>query len=347
MSKSGPAVEFPGENSDYLLALRDTQLMAYPVERVPVADLVVTVTARTAGEDPGYAAEMAASEAAFAPILVHRATMSVVDGVHRLRAAVLRAQNDISVRFFDGSEDDAYLLAVALNAVHGRPLSAQDRAAAVTRILATRPQWADRAVAAVTGLSPQTVAAVRRRSGIAKDQSATRVGRDGRARPLNSAQGRTVASRLLRENPDASLRQIGKQAGISPATVADVRERVRRGDHPVPVQQRACAQDKRGTPAGPRRGAVRLAVSGPASPQQLAAIFDSLRRDPSLRFNESGRALLRTAEACLLVARDPNTFASMLPPHRKDQMSALARGFAEVWNAFAEQLSQNEFPETG
>ena len=349
MSKTEPATTFPGEDSDYLIALRDTQLMACPVERVPVADLVVTATARVAGEDHDYAAELAESGNALPPILVHRPTMGVVDGVHRLRAAMLRGEDHIEARFFDGGEDDAFLLAVALNAVHGRPLSVDDRAAAVTRILATHPQWADRALATVTGLSAQTVATIRQRSGITADRSATRIGRDGRVRPLNSAQARTVASRLLQENPDASLREISRLAGISPATVADVRDRLRRGDHPVPPQQRLCAvaQPDADTAAPARRTPVRLAVAAPTTPEQLAAIFDSLRRDPSLRFSESGRALLRTSEACLRVARDRKQITSMLPLHCKHQMSDLARGFADAWTAFAEQLRQDDLTETG
>lgn len=347
MSTNGLVIECPDQNSDYLLALRDT-LTAGPVERVPVAGLVVAATARTAGVDLDYAATLASSEAVFAPILVHRPTMTVIDGVHRFRATLLRDETDIDARFFDGGEGDAYLLAVALNVVHGRPLSSDERAAAVLRILVLHPQWADRAVAAVAGISPQTVAAIRERSGLGGVQS--RIGRDGRTRPLNSAQARTLAGRLLQENPDASLRQIGKQAGISPATVADVKERLLRGEDPVPLQQRVRAHEPGGA-AQPSRPEARLMVSvaRPAAPQpqQLVALFDSLRRDPSLRFNESGRALLRTAEAGLLVARDRHKFASTLPLHCKHQMSALARGFADAWGAFAEQLRAEEVAETG
>jgi hypothetical protein len=98
------------------------------------------------------------------PILVHRATMRVIDGMHRLRAATLRGDREIAVRFFDGDAGSAFVRAVVANVYNGLPLSRSDRAAAAARIVATHPHWSDRAVATATGLAPATVAAVRRRA---------------------------------------------------------------------------------------------------------------------------------------------------------------------------------------
>ncbi|MFD0433138.1 ParB N-terminal domain-containing protein, partial [Streptomyces chartreusis] len=92
------------------------------------------------------------------PIIVHRDSMRVIDGLHRLRAAQLRGHSTIAVTFYDGTEADAFVLAVESNVRHGLPLSLPDRKRAAVRIIATHPQWSDRKIASVTGISPATVA---------------------------------------------------------------------------------------------------------------------------------------------------------------------------------------------
>ncbi|WP_345601370.1 winged helix-turn-helix transcriptional regulator, partial [Streptomyces coacervatus] len=241
------------EGSEYLLALRDGLLGRAPVEWVAADALVVGFTPRSGGADEEYVRELAGSVTPWPAIWVHRPTMTVVDGVHRLRAVRLRGEDQVAVRFFDGDLQDALLLAVAANVTHGRALPLADRVAAAERIFTARPRWSDRAVAAVAGLSAKKVAQLRRAcppptthpadpthpdpadpggpAGVAGGaEPAARIGRDGRARPLSSARGRELASRLIRQDPGASLRQIARRAGISPATVADVRDRLRRGE---------------------------------------------------------------------------------------------------------------------
>lgn len=131
-------------NPDHLIALRDKALREFPVEWVPIETLTVSSTPRVDGEDLAYARALAESGAALPPILVHRATMQVVDGVHRLRAARIRGADCVEVRFFDGTEAESFPLSVAINVAQGRPLSSTDRTVAVTRILASHPHWSDR-----------------------------------------------------------------------------------------------------------------------------------------------------------------------------------------------------------
>ncbi|MET7619075.1 ParB/RepB/Spo0J family partition protein [Streptomyces sp. NPDC005408] len=325
-----------GSSSDSLLALRDKALHDAPVELVPLGDLLVSYTPRVAGVDGEYVLALAELEAELPPILVHRATMTVIDGLHRLRAAALKGRSRIRVRFFDGAEDDAALLSVAMNVAQGRPLSMADRTAAAGLIFASRPHWSDRAVATVAGLSAKKVSEIRL-TAAGMLQCDRRVGLDGRARPLNSAHGRELAGRLIRDDPDASLRTIAKKAGISPATVADVRDRLLRGEDPVPPRQRGITAVERGPqgqaprPAQPREPEAK-------SPGELFMIFDSLRRDPSLRLNEVGRNVLRMLDACSLVAKDRQTIIANLPPHCKGQMSELMNGYAELWRMFADEL---------
>lgn len=173
---------------------------------------------------------LAASESALPPILVDRGTMLVGDGMHRLRAAALRGASQIEVRFFERTTEMAFLTAVRENVTHCLPLSRADREAAVVRILGSFPGLSDRVVAAACGVSHSMVGAVRRRVPVERVRSTTRTGLDGRVRPLNSADGRRSARRIIAERPGASLREIAKLAGISPSTAKDVRDRMRRGE---------------------------------------------------------------------------------------------------------------------
>lgn len=327
-------------SSDRLLALRDT-LREAPVEQVRLADLTVCFTPRAGGVDDDWALTLAELETELPPILVHHPSLTVIDGLHRLRAAHLKGREHIEARFFDGTQEDAALLAVAMNVGQGRPLSQADRVAAAERIVASRPHWSDRAIAVVAGLSAKKVSEIRMRAD-GLPQCERRVGLDGRARPLNTAQGREIAGQLLKSDPKASLRTIARQAGISPATVADVRDRLLRGDDPVPPRQRGLAAAERGPRperGGEERGGEDRGVEA-RSPGELFMIFDALRRDPSLRLNEVGRSILRMLDACSLIARDRQRIIANLPPHCTGQMAELMSGYSDLWQMFADELRE-------
>lgn len=285
---------------------------------------------RLAGVDEGHAWALADSDAVLPPILVHRGTMRVVDGMHRLRAAVLRGQEQVEVRFVDGSGHAVFVLAVEANIAHGLPLSLADREAAAVRILTGYPYWSDRAIAATTGLSAVTVGALRRRGTGGRPQPPTRIGRDGRCRPVNGTEGRRRASELMASNPDASLREIAKAVGMSPGTVLDVRNRLSRGEDPVTNRQRA-AENR---PAGraPGGGEVR----------DRAATLQVLRRDPSLRFSENGRSAVRWLEAHTITTQDWTAVFASIPPHCRGMVADLARGCAESWREMAAALDRGQ-----
>ncbi|NEY34021.1 ParB N-terminal domain-containing protein [Streptomyces sp. PRKS01-65] len=326
--------------SDYVLALRDKSLNDAPAEFVHVDELRVVSTPRTGGEDVEYTQTLAEVESELPPILVHRPTMRVVDGVHRLRAARTKGQTCIMVRYFDGDATDADLLAVALNVSHGRPLSLEDRIAAAERIFASHPQWSDRAVAAVAGLSARKVSEIRQNVVGTLPHTDRRIGLDGRSRPVDSSQGRELAGRLIQENPTASLRVIARQAGISPATVADVRSRVMRGEDPVPARRRRHPADQdtaHETTARPPQ----QRPDGTRSPAELGSVFDALRRDPSMRLNEMGRHILRILDAASRVVQDRQRFVESVPAHCKLQMSELVHGYAQFWELFARDLKDH------
>jgi len=216
--------------------LADAFARLSPARQVPLALLRTADSPRVAGPDETHARQLAEAGAPFQPIIVHEPTMRVIDGIHRLRAAMLRGAATIAARYFDGSEPDAFVLAVAANAGHGLPLSLTDRTRAAARILASHAQWSDRAIAGITGLAPGTVANLRRRTADqdpTKPATTARIGRDGRVRPLDGAAGRRRAAEVIEEFPEASLREIAARAGISVGTARDVRERIHRGEDAV------------------------------------------------------------------------------------------------------------------
>lgn len=187
---------------------------------VPIDSLVLVDSPRVSGLNHEHASALAELEAALPPITVQRETMRVIDGMHRLQAAMLRGQDTIEARLYSGPPEDAFVLAVRLNAEHGLPLSRDDRNAAAKRIVRSHPDWSDRLIASIVGLSPKTVGTIRVRSSEEFPQTTRRVGRDGRVRQIGAvraagapdrrtsqavAQGSTLHT--LPRNEDRSARQ--------------------------------------------------------------------------------------------------------------------------------------------
>ncbi|MGH3782982.1 MAG: ParB N-terminal domain-containing protein [Pseudonocardiaceae bacterium] len=144
-----------------------------------ISTLLLDDSPRQDGEDNEHVRVLAESEESLPPIVVHGQTMRVIDGIHRIRAAVMRGEEEITAKIYHGTDDDAFVLAVRMNIAHGLPLSRADRTAAAVRIIGSHPQWSNRMVATVTGLSAGTISTVRRRSTAQNAQSTTRVGKDG------------------------------------------------------------------------------------------------------------------------------------------------------------------------
>jgi ParB-like chromosome segregation protein Spo0J len=283
---------------------------------------------RLGGEDPSHVQRLAQSEHELPPILVHGATMRVIDGMHRLRAAVLRGESTIHARIFDGSPEIAFVLSVRENIAHGLPLTLADREAAAERIIRTHPHWSDRAIAGVTGLSAKTVSGRRRRLSTGDTQT-VRVGRDGRARPLDGAEGRRRVSAILGQRPELSLRQVAREAGVSPSTARDVRDRLLRHEDPVPPRQRTAS------PGPEPRGD---AVLGP----DRATLLHNLRRDPSVRFTEAGRRMVRWFETRAHGVNGWEQVVANAPPHCVFVLADLAGALAEEWREMATRLRQRQ-----
>lgn len=294
---------------------------------VDVAHVLESGTPRSNGVDEEHIRALADVADRLPPIIVHRPTMQVIDGMHRLRAVKLRGARRIWARFFEGDEADAFVLAVYTNISHGLPLSLGDRKAAAGRILESHPNWSDRRIAAATGLAARTVAALRNDSGGQglRGDTGRRIGKDGKVRPVSSAEGRRIAGELIAENPELTLRAVASKAGISPETARDVRNRVKRGEDPAPA-----------------RGAVRRAPATRDNEELARAhrreLLHRLRSDPALRLTEPGRFLLRLLGTQAIGEEGWQRIAASVPPHSREMIVHAARECAQVWEEFALRL---------
>ncbi|MFC7387112.1 ParB/RepB/Spo0J family partition protein [Sphaerisporangium rhizosphaerae] len=325
-------------NAEYL------DISRLPTEVVALSSLRDGDYPRLSGQDRKHIELLAQTEQPLPPILVHRQSMQVIDGMHRLRAAELRCEREIEASFFDGDEEAAFILAVRLNIEHGLPLTLRDRTAAAERLLNAHTSWSDRKIANIAGLSASTVGAIRRRATGQSGRSNTRIGQDGRMRPLEAAEGRRRAGEVIARKPTASLRQIAKEAGISPGTARDVRARVERGEDPVPSRRHRGVTRKHNAGEGPvsqlQLGSAVPRVTVRAQVRQPTIILELLRKDPSIRSTESGRALLKWLSMHTAGAEKWTQYVDGLPPHSASMVIEAARGLVRMWNSFAKELEE-------
>ena len=289
-----------------------------PIVEVATDTLILGFSPRLSGPDEQTVRALAELDQPLPPLLVRRQTNGVIDGMHRLLAARRRGQETIEVRYHDCDEASAFVLAVHANVAHGLPLSLRDRKAAAARILLSHAHWSDRRIAAVTGLSDKTIAAIRGRTmpREAGDAVSPRVGLDGRARPVDAATRRVAVAKLLTEDPDSPLRRIAGLAGVSPDTVRAVKADLRGGEEKA---------------AGRRRRAPR------ALALDTRQCLHALANDPALRSTDAGRLLLRILSTLALIERDSNGLVECVPEHDLAMFRRLAMANAEAWRSMADR----------
>lgn len=331
---------------------------------VRIEALLPADSPRLGGLDENHVRRLAEIYPSLPPILVHRTTMRVVDGMHRLAAAKLRGLTTVRAQYFDGTEEDSFVRSVSANVTHGLPLSVSDRKAAARRILASHPKLSDRAVAACAGLDPKTVAALRPRSARDSPRSNIRVGSNGRAHPLDRTAERLHAAELMTARPDLPLRAIVRETGLSLGTAHDVRQRLLRGEAPVPDSRRqparfppppaaappALQEGPGGAPARPAApGRTRPALTAASSPGRSKTSLETLRglaADPSLRHSESGRHFLRWLHAHFVVDDAWRQRVNAVPPHCTATVAELALQCSNTWRRFAEDLTSRRLTDT-
>jgi hypothetical protein len=315
-----------------------------PAVAVSIDALVVADSPRIAGESEEHLNMLAAVQDELPPIIVHRPTMRVIDGVHRMRVAKARGDHQILARFFSGDDADAFVIAVKSNITHGLPLTLADRRGAAIRILSSHQHWSDRRIASVTGLAARTVAEIRRRCEDEFTNVGVRMGQDGRVRPVNGAAGRVLAHQLMTDNPELSLRKIAQAAGISPETARDVRKRLQQGKDPVPDRiakkkvSEGCPPESERAELGDRADRKAGRVRAPS--ERLGATVERLKADPALRFTETGRKLLRLLHLQLVETADWEKICANVPAHCSVIIADLAQECAEMWLELSSELER-------
>ena len=280
---------------------------------------------RLSGENPEHTRRLAEVADSLPPIVVHRPSMRVIDGLHRMRAAQLRGEYTIKAEFFTGDDDSAFVVAVEANMAHGLPLSLCERKAAAVRLIAMFPDRSDRSIATSAGISDKTVAGLR--SSAENPRSNARTGVDGRRRPVDGADRRRRAARLLARQPHTPIRDIAQEAEISVATALDVRRRVGRGEDPVPP-----GVTRVGGSAHRRRPVRR------SPPRDPHAVLQLLRADPALKSCEIGRDLLRWLHSQAPQKTQCDELIENAPTHCRELIADLAESYGEIWYALAGQL---------
>jgi ParB-like chromosome segregation protein Spo0J len=337
-----------------------------PAVRVPLSSLAAAFHLRQAGADTAHVQLLAdaASAAELPPILLQKSSLRIIDGIHRVAAAKLCGEWSISARLIDCTDQEAIILAVKSNALHGLPLSRADRLASGQRILADHPDWSDRAVAGITGLSAKAIASLRGTATDESDGGFKRLGRDGKRRPVVTGEGRRRAEEYLSAHPDASLREVARATDVSIGTVHDVREKIRRGEDPRSASSRPSA-----IPAGKAAAAGKAAITGKAAtvgsatgegrserlappprslpvrpvpagaaPPAWPAVQAKLTGDPALRYSESGRLFLRWMATHSMQADEWRAFIEAIPQRWLNEVSRMAASMSEQWQQFAEEL---------
>jgi hypothetical protein len=268
---------------------------------VPIASLRQGPVVRSEGVDEQYAKLLASLVTPLPPIVVGAATMVVVDGLHRVRAAVLRQETCVRARYVSGSEAELLIAAVHANAAHGKPLSLADRKGAAARLLSLSPETSDRAVAEVCGLSPTTVGSLRSEH-IADEGAGVRKGRDGRFRKIRG-----------KSSPDEGQALSVTSEALDTARVLGPSRRLGRGRLPVAAEDIEDGH-MRETVAKPLLTDAAFHASPPL--EEFAAWFDNHQVTDD-----------RVVLAC-----------SLVPKSRLYEVSAEARSRASFWQKMATRL---------
>lgn len=305
---------------------------ATPTSRVPIVALVQEGSPRSGGVDLAHVQRLVDADGHLPPILVHGETMQVVDGLHRVAAALVSGHDTIEAHLLDGTRESAFILGVRANATHGLPLSFAERREAAAKILKFHGGCSDRMIASACGLSPKTIRDIRS-ANTPVDPLHKRVGKDGKSRPLDAKAGRRLAAKLILARPDASLREIASAAGVAPGTVRDVRARLARGEGPIPDQTRLGVRSNSDRPNA-------QGSAGPTAPADVKRVLEVLAKDPALRMKADGRDLLRWLLRHAVHPVDCARLTQRVPEHCIEHLAELARRCAGNWTLIAYQVDE-------
>lgn len=291
------------------------------VVSVSLDDLTISSSFRESGLNQEHVERLVRLDGRWPPVLVNRADRLVIDGVHRVAAARRLGHDCIEASFFEGEPDEALIEFVRRNVYHGLPLTLRERKRAASRVLVAHPEWSDRRIAELCAISPKTVGRLRltltevaATKPFPQLDTSTRVGRDNRSRPVNSALVRSRVLEAIQKEPHASLRAVARSVGVSPETVRLVRMNMTRPGPPI------------------GGGPFLEALPSPASPPPEA----SWKSDRALSACRDGEFLSwfdRTA-----IDDDQWQWVDAVPLSRVYEVAAEARRRSEAWMCFARAL---------
>ena len=272
---------------------------------VPIASLRQGPVVRSEGVDEQYAKLLASLVTPLPPIVVDAATMVVVDGLHRVRAAVLRQETCVRARYVSGSESELLIMAVQANAAHGRPLSLTDRKDAAGRLLSLAPDMSDRAVAEICGLSPTTVGLLRS-SVVPNGQSTFRRGKDGRVRGPRKLENRPAGQSVM----GSALSEATVRRDLSEPLLSEGRAR-------LPIARRESTEPTNRSAAS-KPLLIDAAFHASVDLEQFATWFDGHR----------------------ITGQEATLALSLIPKGRLYEVSAEAWSRAKFWQEMAGQLDR-------
>lgn len=280
---------------------RDWLTSEHDIVDVPVASLRPGDSPRLHSESKADA-QLIAAAVDVPPIIVHQATMTVIDGWRRVTAAQHRDQDAIAARFFLGTLQEGYVLAVAANTAHGLSLCTKDRKTAATRLLGMHPDCSDRMIAELAGLSHHTVAGIRRKcSGGQFAHLNKRLGRDGKTYPPRSSKAGNLAA-----------------ANLAAGTVHNARAQLQPSVEPmVPTS----------------RGAV-LGFHLARAKEILRLLWN----DPTVRSHDKGKTMLDLVSHSLRITIDTQAAIRSAPEYCRNAMAEYAAACGDSWHRLAKDL---------
>ena len=313
-------------NEDATASSSDADFIAileqFPEAVVPISRLAPGFHLRAAGISPARVRLLAdaAGSVRLVSILVQRSGSRIIDGLHRVVAAKLRGERQIRARIVDCTDQEALLIAIRSNILHGLPLSRPDRISAAQRIRAARPDWSDQTIATITGLGAETIRSLPGQAAGQAPFNGKRLGRDGQRRSPAALEGRRRAAGYLCANPDAPIRQVAREADVSVGTARNVRAAMPRGQGEVIPPT-----------ASPPTAAALRDTQAPSWP----ALRGKLSSDPALRYTDDGRAFLRWLALHAMLEEEWLEFIDVIPLHWMRDVSQLADDMSRQWRQFA------------
>ncbi|WP_367318523.1 hypothetical protein [Streptomyces sp. HUAS ZL42] len=262
--------------------------------------------------------------------------MRVIDGMHRVRAAVILGLDTVDSQFFDGCEAEAFIQSVTRNIADGLLLSLADRRAAVRRILTSFPTMSDRSIAVYTGLDVGVVTEIR----AAADPSRLNlpVGDGGRLPPPACTAERGHAADPVANTPERPLRPIAQETGLSSLGNAhSVREGLCRDK-----EQTAGAQPRMVPSRTPTARNAQVRSARPTMARASRDLLRILRNNPLLRDSQSGRDFLRWLHGHFITDEAWKELVETVPPHCTETVAQIAMKCSDTWRRFAEELSDKK-----